>query len=265
MPLGWTALQLSSAPYYALLALFAFLPPAVYVVWIRNTERYGREPWGAVIVSFVWGAIVGVVIGAVLSLVLSFLLSQVRPLNEVLAQRFSDPAWILAVLVVAPLAEEAAKALGVFRIRRIVREPEDGFVYGATVGLGFSATENLLYGVLAFLGTPEDAFLAAVLAIGLRSVSSSLVHASATSLSGYGIARRHLWGNRFSFLPWYLAAVLIHASYNGIAALGLSLQSTYGDVGFYFGVVAAIVFALIAISLVRGKILAHDAREAWAK
>ncbi len=264
MPLGWTALQLPSAPYFGLLVLFAFLPPILYVVWIRNTERYGREPWSSIASSFVWGAIVAVVIGVILSLILAFLLAQIEPLYAILARRF-DPATILAALVVAPFAEEGAKALGVFRVRRIIREPEDGFVYGATVGLGFSATENLLYGVAAFLAFPEAPFTAAVLQIAIRSVSSSLVHASATSLSGYGIARRHLWGKRFSVLPWYLGAVLIHSGYNALASIGISLTSAYGDVGFYFGIVAAVLFALIAISLVRGKILEHDAREAWAK
>ncbi|OGS51062.1 MAG: hypothetical protein A3K65_02480 [Euryarchaeota archaeon RBG_16_68_12] len=265
MPLGSIALQLPSAPYFALLALFAFLPPVLYVAWIRNTERYGREPWSSVASSFLWGAVAGIVIGVILSLVLQFLLAQVEPLYAVLARRFTDPATVLGVLVVAPFCEEGAKALGVFRVRRIIREPEDGFVYGATVGLGFSATENLLYGIVAFLMVPEAPFTAAVLAIAVRSVSSCLVHASATSLTGYGIARRHLWGSRFSVLPWYLGAVAIHAGFNALATFGIPFTDQFGDIGQLFGVAAAVLFALIAISLVRGKILDHEAREDWIK
>ena len=265
MDLGWFALQLPSVPYFAVLFLFAFLPPIVYAAWIRNTERYGREPWWSIASSFIWGAIAGVVIGLILSLVLQFLLEQVQPLYAVLARRFSDPATLLAALVVAPFAEEAAKAFGVWRVRGIIREPEDGFVYGATVGLGFSATENLLYGLVAYLAVPEAPLLAAMTQIGIRSVSSSLVHASATSLSGYGIARRHLWGKRFSVIPWYLAAVVIHSAFNGLASFGVAFSDQYGDAGQLFAIAGAVVFALIAISVVRGRILEHEAREDWLK
>ncbi len=242
------------------LVLFSFLPPVVFVVWIRNTERYGREPWGMIVGMFMWGAIFAVIIGAVLSLVFLLVFAAATPVEQILARRFADPATILLALVIAPFTEEFAKAFGVLRRSFVIREPEDGFVYGATSGLGFSATENLLYGAAAFA---IGGIAASLVVIAVRSLSSSFLHASATSLTGYGIARNRLWGSRYSALPWYLAAVAMHAAFNGVASLGVLLEEQYGDPGILLVLAGAIVFAFVAISVVRGKIMEHDARQGW--
>src|SRR3989475_5070431 len=134
---------------------------------------------------FLWGAIFAVIIGAILSVLFLLLFEAATPVEQVLSRRFSDPATILVALVIAPFTEEFAKAFGVLRRSFVIREPEDGFVYGATSGLGFSATENLLYGVAAFaIGgvTPS------LLVIAVRSVSSSLLPPSAPRLTGDAIA-----------------------------------------------------------------------------
>ena len=246
----------------AVLVLFSFLPPVVFVVWIRNTERYGREPWGMIVGMFLWGAIFAVIIGAVLSLIFLLLFEVATPVDEILARRFADPATILLALVIAPFTEEFAKAFGVLRRSFVIREPEDGFVYGATSGLGFSATENLLYGAAAFV---MGGIGVSLLVIAVRSISSSFLHASATSLTGYGIARNRLWGSRYSALPWYLAAVGMHAAFNAVASLGVYLSdpSRLGDAGLLLVLAGAIVFAFVAINIVRGKIMEHDARQGW--
>ncbi len=242
------------------LVLFSFLPPVLFVIWIRNTEKYGREPWGMIVGMFMWGAIFAVIIGAILSLIVLVLFEVATPVEQVLAQRFTDPATILLALVIAPFTEEFAKAFGVLRRSFVIREPEDGFVYGATSGLGFSATENLLYGVAAFV---VGGFPASLVVVAVRSISSSFLHASATSVTGYGIARHRLWGPRFSAIPWYLAAVAMHASFNALASFGVVLEDQYGPAGALLVLAAAIIFALVAISIVRGKIMEHDARQGW--
>ena len=242
------------------LVLFSFLPPVLFVIWIRNTEKYGREPWGMIVGMFMWGAIFAVIIGAILSLIVLVLFEVATPVEQVLAQRFTDPATILLALVIAPFTEEFAKAFGVLRRSFVIREPEDGFVYGATSGLGFSATENLLYGVAAFV---VGGFPASLVVVAVRSISSSFLHASATSVTGYGIARHRLWGPRFSAIPWYLAAVAMHSSFNALASFGVVLEDQYGPAGALLVLAAAIIFALVAISIVRGKIMEHDARQGW--
>lgn len=262
MDLGSFAFQGSVAAEIFVLVLFSFLPPIVFVVWIRNTERYGREPWGMIVGMFLWGAIFAVIIGAVLSLIFLLLFQAATPIEQILARRFSDPATILLAIVIAPFTEEFAKAFGVLRRSFVIREPEDGFVYGATSGLGFSATENLLYGVAAFV---VGGIGVSLLVIAVRSVSSSFLHASATSLTGYGIARNRLWGPRYSAIPWYLAAVVMHAGFNVVASLGeyLSDPTRLGDAGLLLVLAGGILFAFVAINVVRGKIMEHDARQGW--
>jgi len=260
--LGSLAFAAAGAPEIGVIVLFSFLPPVVWVIWIRNTEKYGREPWGMIVGMFLWGAIFAVIIGAILSVLFLLLFEAATPVEQVLSRRFSDPATILVALVIAPFTEEFAKAFGVLRRSFVIREPEDGFVYGATSGLGFSATENLLYG---FLALTQFGFAASLFLIAARSISSSFLHASATSLSGYGIARHRLWGPRFSAIPWYLAAVAMHSAFNGLAALGdyLSDPSRLGDTGILLALAGGIIFAFVAISVVRGKIMEHDARQGW--
>ena len=260
MDLGNIVLQTNDITLLVALAVFSFLPPAIFAAWFRNTERFGREPWGRIASTFVWGALFAVLIGAILSVFLLFIFQAVPPIEEFLGGRFQDPTAILLALVIAPFAEEFAKGYGVWRRRRVIREPEDGLIYGATSGLGFSATENLLYGVAALVTLGLEA---SILLIAVRSISSSLLHASATSLTGYGIARRALWGPKYSSLPWYFAAVAMHSAFNALASLGAYLAELYGDVGALLILIAAVLFALITISFVRGKIMDHEAREGW--
>ena len=251
-------LQATEVTSLVVLIVSSFLPPIIFAVWIRNTERRGREPWGEIASMFVWGAVFAVIIGALLSLLFLFLFQAVPPVGEFLARRFQDPATILLALVIAPFTEEFAKGWGVRRRRRVIREPEDGLVYGATGGFGFSATENLLYGVAAFV---TEGLTASILVIAVRSVSSSLLHASATSLTGYGIARNFLWGPKYSFVPWYFGAVAMHATFNGLASLGVSVGDVYGDIGVVLVLAGAVLFSLLTIGLVRSRIIHHEGRE----
>jgi RsiW-degrading membrane proteinase PrsW (M82 family) len=98
-------------------------------------------------------------------------------------------------------------------------EIEDGLVYGAAVGLGFAATENLLYLTSALLEGVEVFVTTAV----LRSVTSTVLHASATAIAGYGIALALFMrprGRQVSWLPYLGMAMLLHALFNLFASLG---------------------------------------------
>src|SRR3972149_15877 len=97
--------------FLVVLAVSSFALPLVFLGWIRNTERLSREPWFAVLRSFAWGAVFSVLVAILLSLLLLSLLLDVAPLTELLSTRFTDPQAIVAVLVVAPLVEEASKGL----------------------------------------------------------------------------------------------------------------------------------------------------------
>jgi len=232
-----------------ILSAFAF--PLLFLVWIRNTERWGREPWHALMRSFAWGAVFSVLIAIAVSLLLIALFQESGSLYRFLSDRFANPELVFAVLVIAPFVEEAAKGLGATAGRRYVRFAADGIVYGAAAGLGFSATENLFYG-LAPLG--ELGASASLLVIVIRSFSSSLLHASATAVTGYGLAKGWLLGRPFAFAPFYLLAVIMHASFNFLASFGELYAKQVGEIGYTLGFVAAVAFAVIAVTVIRFKL-----------
>ena len=123
-----------------ILFIMAFLPPIIFAIWIRNTERYNRERWIPIILCFIWGATIAIIAALILEIILQI------PLY--LSFRNFSTIGLLTAIVVAPFAEELTKplALRIKRVDRELDELEDGLIYGAVAGLGFSATENLLYG-----------------------------------------------------------------------------------------------------------------------
>ncbi len=246
-----------------LILILAFIPPIIFVIWFRNSEAHQREPWRAVFGAFLWGAVIGVLVGIILSLALATLLE----VSGLLLERYwvrlgealrsgTNMSFLILVIVVAPVAEELAKGLGVLRMRPMIRELEDGVVYGASAGLGFGATENLLYGAVAYAAGGLGASLTV---IGVRSVSSALLHASATSAFGYGVAQSALVPGA-GLLPFYLLAVVMHGTFNFFASFGEIFSGTYGDVASLFGLVAAVVLALLAVGLARSAVRRQDLR-----
>lgn len=232
-----------------ILVLAAFVPSLLYLVWIRNTERYGREPYGRLLRIFIYGATLSVFVAVVLELLTMALLDMnIERVYEILGRHPSLTSLILAV-VIAPLAEELAKGLGVFRHRRFMSDIEDGIIFGAAAGLGFAATENLLYESNAYFADGASAFIATAI---VRSLSSALIHATSSAVMGLGIARSAR-GQR-SWVPYYFAAVIIHAAFNLAASFGLLYEEDLGTSAYLIGLVAAFTIALTGIRLVRVKI-----------
>ena len=237
----------------------AFLPPVLYMIGIRNTERYGKEPWFPLIKTFIWGAVIAVFIAIILSVILIVIYQTGLESIPSISFLGDNPTFELIILsvVIAPFTEEFAKGLGVYSVRDQISEEEDGLVYGAVCGLGFSATENLLYGFVAYVVGGWSSFFALII---IRSIASTLLHASASSMMGYGVAKSLMWKEKASALPYYLAAVGMHASYNLLASMGIIYETTYGTDAPYtfsihlFSLLIVIFFALVAAGLMRRKI-----------
>jgi len=249
--------DLASSPLFLLvLVVSALALPLVFMVWIRNTARFSREPWHMVLKAFLWGAVFSVIVTIVFSLILLAILGSVQPLNDFVARRFGDPTIFIGAVIVAPFAEEAAKGLGVRAGRPATQLRTDGLVYGAAAGLGFSATENLLYG-LVVLFAPGGGPTASLAVIAIRSFSSSFLHASATAAMGYGIAKTWLTRRTWAFLPFYLLAVIMHAAFNFLTVAGPTYFQQYGDMGEMIAFATAAGFAVVAITIVRFKLASH--------
>lgn len=226
-----------------LLGVLAFLIPILYAVWIRNTEHCHRQRWMSIAVCFLWGASLAVIAALVLEVLFQISLS--ASLRDSLMVD-----WIM-VIAVAPIVEEFAKplVLGTRAVRSQLTELEDGLIYGAVAGLGFSATENFFYG----LETISGGLVIFLILIGLRSVGACLLHASATALTGYGYGKKLLRGTSFlRILPYYAIAIGLHAFYN--FAVSFSIE------GLAIGLVVGFVVVIMAILWVRERITTLDER-----
>jgi protease PrsW len=189
----------------SILVALAVVPPLTFLFWLRAHEKHDREPVRSVMLLFLYGGTLGVMLAILLSIVFDVGFSAPD-------RTFGLGAEFFAVVVGAPLMEELGKSFGFPLARRRITELEDGIVYGAAIGLGFAATENLIYGLTALSdGGTELAYQT----IALRVFSSTLLHASSSALLGFGyglmVLRR---GVVFHLLPYYLVAAAQHSLYN---------------------------------------------------
>lgn len=222
-----------------ILILFSFLPPIIYSVWIRDTEKYNREKWMPIFFCFIWGATIAIIASMILEFALGYFVISMD----------SNLYAIFAVVVIAPFAEELTKplALRLKIVKKELDELEDGLIYGAIAGLGFSATENLFYGY-SFL---SEGFFYFLLLITIRSFGGCLLHASATAWTGYGFGKKIMIQTPFlKVIPYFLLAIAVHAFYNALLI--------FDFIGLGLGLFAALAFTFITISLVRKKIVELD-------
>jgi len=220
-----------------ILIIMAFLPPLIYTFWIRNIEKYNKEKWIPIILCFIWGASIAIFAAIIIELILQFSL----------IPSIKNPASLgfITVVVFAPFAEELTKpfALRLKFVKKELDELEDGLVYGAVAGLGFSATENFIYG-WDFL---SEGLLFFFIFISVRSFGGCLLHASATAWTGYGYGKTIIKNTRIiKVLPYFLLAIFVHAFYNAILSFDI--------LGAVIGLVAALFFAAFTITIVKNKI-----------
>lgn len=164
-------------------------------------------------------------------------------------QERPEMGYIVLVVVVAPVVEESLKAASVLVSIRWINELEDGLVYGAAVGLGFAAVENMLY-LNDALSAGIGVFLTTAVA---RAVTSTVLHASATAVSGLGISRWKMLrkaGRRSSPLSFLLTAILLHGVFNFLAILGIIFGGGQGDV-YFVGLALSASLAVAVFIFVR--------------
>ncbi|MDD1743869.1 MAG: PrsW family intramembrane metalloprotease [Methanomassiliicoccales archaeon] len=244
----------------AVLVVIAIVPAVIYLIWVRNTETCRREPYSALIGVMVYGGTFAVAAAVILETLAQMALT--LP-GSPLSRGFGifgpfDPtleALILAVII-APVVEELVKATGVFTVHGRLNEIEDGIIYGAAAGLGFAVTENVLYFVVAYSEGAE----VLILTIAIRSVTSMVLHLSATSISGYGISRSRVLGARGRSAGWlrYVGiAIVLHAAFNLFASLG-DIFPQNADILSIVGLIIVFVLANTAFGIMRRRIKELD-------
>lgn len=176
-----------------ILVLLVFsLSPAVMVgAWFYYKDRT-KEP-----VLLVFGAwLVGMVAVVPASVLESLLLGLVGGRSQVLD----------AFVVVAALEEAFKFPVTCFFVRYSAGEEiYNGILYGASVGLGFAALENVYY--ISRFG------MSVAVVIG-RALTAVPLHGLCGAMMGFYISRGLRYGERYSRLRAFLMPVLYHGSYN---------------------------------------------------
>lgn len=166
-----TSFLLTTAAAFSVVPLYAYL-----ILWL---DRHEREPGWLLLAGFLWGATVAYLFGRINASILDFIV-----------KRFFGP-WMSPLVIAtfaAPLVEETAKGAAVLLIALLWRHEFngvlDGIVYGALVGLGFAAVENVDYFLHAFEGGGLQGL--AVL-FYTRALVGGLGHSGFTACTGAGL------------------------------------------------------------------------------
>ena len=188
------------------------IPPLAVYLWIpRLIDRYDPEPFWALALVFLWGAIAACGVACTVNTGVEALATAVggKELGE-----------IAGACVSAPLVEEGMKGMAVFGVffflKREFDGVVDGVIYATFAALGFAATENIIYYANAVKADPAGSALATTFIV--RGVLAPWGHPLYTSMTGigFGVARETNkgWLKWMAPLGGYGAAVLLHATWN---------------------------------------------------
>ncbi len=213
----------------------------IYLGLALLLDRYEPEPLPLLVLTFLWGA--GAATG--------FALIVNSTGQAIVSQGFgSDVGELFGSTVSAPVVEETAKATALFAIYKWRRTELDGIldgiIYAVMVGLGFAFTENVLYYSKA-LAEGEDVLASTFFARGILSPFAHPLFTSVTGI-GFGLAARSRSTSRgFWVLLGLLAAILLHALWNGSAgaAQGAGFLGVYALIMFPT-FVAVLVLAIVS-------------------
>lgn len=252
----WSVLAPDASSNGALVIGAAVAPIGVLLAVRARVGPSGREPMAAV-GGGVIGPIVAIVSHAFVAVFayaffLGFadagrgLLDALR-IDPRLQELLASP-WVVLLMVdvavVAPLTEEAGKALGAFWFAP-PRDRREAFLAGVSAGTGFAVVENLLYAGLALaFGGPWQAVV-------LARILGAPVHPLASGMVALGVHDGRHGGGTVALLRGYGAGVGIHALWNGslvvlvVAATAAESSATAELVQLSFSVVLGAVLGAV--------------------
>jgi RsiW-degrading membrane proteinase PrsW (M82 family) len=249
---------LAAAYYITVLALFVFLPAfiigfsfpsLIWISYVYHSDKTHRLPSKTVLKAFVWG-----MLSTVPALIVNTAAGEALGYSE----HASLAVTLIVVAAVAPLIEEFSKPWGVRLVRDDVRGPLDGLILGVTCGVGFALIENITY---EFMFAAGYGGAAAVWTLGslARGLGSIMVHAAGAGLIGYAYGRHRTGGGLAPVALAYIAAVAMHAAWNGSSALFATADwGILGSAGFMVLFVAA-TYLLLRHLIDRGAALEAQA------
>ncbi|MFE0021879.1 PrsW family intramembrane metalloprotease [Amycolatopsis sp. NPDC059021] len=201
--------------------LAALVPVAVVVATFLWVDRWEPEPAKLLLLAFAWGACVAAIAALLIN-------STAEAVGDLLLG--SGQGSTFSAVVSAPIVEEALK--GAFVLLILWRRTSefdgvvDGVVYAGFSAAGFAFMENIYYFGRAFadhgFGNGQNAGVLA--AFFLRGVLSPFTHPLFAVLTGIGIGVAAITASKvmriLAPLGGYVAAVCLHALWNGAALIG---------------------------------------------
>jgi RsiW-degrading membrane proteinase PrsW (M82 family) len=188
------------------------IAPAVLLLWFVVAADSRPEPPWLVLTAVGLGALcVGV------AYVLETWLQRVVPISHI--------PWLNAgedALLFAAIPEETVKILIIAAIALRARdfdEPMDGIVYGAAVGLGFAALENVIYLVRVHTDWASMALLRGMLSVPFHGALGAIAGAYIARVRFGSVLRGHgegRWRRRHLFLLAWLVPVVLHTAYDAL-------------------------------------------------
>ena len=219
----------------ALSVVAAVAPMGMFIALIWWLDRYDREPIWLMTLTFLWGAIGSVGVAMVVSGFATVFVMAIAP----------GAAHVLSAAVIAPVVEEPSKALVLLPLllSRHFDNTTDGFVYGATAGLGFAMTENFLYFAQSGLSGDPSFWVQTVI---IRTLYTGVMHASATAVVGACMGLAHFRGPvilAVGTLAGLTGGIFIHTLWNGL--LTLDAVGATGGAGFLVNLVVFPIEVLV--------------------
>jgi RsiW-degrading membrane proteinase PrsW (M82 family) len=237
-PAGWI---------FSIVLLALYVVPVAIAIWVLDI--FEREPISLVVAAFLWGGVVAT------GLAVTVNTSLIQVLAKLAGPDFAQ-TWGAAV--VAPPVEETFKYLGVVMIflvaRTEIEDLFDGFVYGAIVGLGFAAVENVQYFIQAVASAGGADQVGPVIGMFFLRVilGGAYMHVLWTGLTGLGFAyylTQHDQPKQKRQLVaagLFLAGVAAHFIWN--SPLLTELLTGFGGM-FVFGLIKGLPFLIFLILL----------------
>ncbi len=224
--------------HYTASAIAAIVPMLIYLIIIWRFDMYDREPFGLVLLNFLWGALGAIFFAIIGSAIISSALSIIitSPKNLTNAE----------TIFVAPYVEEITKGLFLFITftNKKFDNITDGIVYGGAIGLGFGMTENFLYFIT--FGNTLYQWITIVI---IRTLFSGVMHCVATAtfgaFLGYSKFRRKK-GKIFFPLTGLFIAMFIHFIWNYSVTMGSTTAA--GFIFMFFTILIFIITFVLAIS-----------------
>ena len=201
-------------PVAAVMSL-VFTPPLLVGWWwlLKLPQLWSRVSRSGAIVAMTWGAFAAA--GDLCAP------CQQRPHYRLWSAHGNHAAHEWGAALIAPLTEETSKALGIVVVLlaagQRLRTPMDAALFGAFSAVGFTATEDMLYGLnIAYLNLGENQVISTTVIYSVRAIVFGPVsHIVFSSAVGAGIGVLAV-GRRRGRVPTGIALIALGAGLHGL-------------------------------------------------